>query len=194
MAFVSSLCFLSSLLCSYSFHHCCDPVLFYFIYFLFNWTTLPVASVFKLPIVWWSVNLSFFILVFTSATHSWFRWLSLHLITLSHTHILSRTALDKGSARHTDFHSSPHNIHKRQTSIPPAEFEPATPPSKRQQTYILDRAAPGIGWSMNNEVKIIKILDCVTEKKTWKIFLSIACVPISIRTRMPPNRSKVFSL
>jgi hypothetical protein len=34
---------------------------------------------------------------------------------------------------------------KRQTSMPSAGFEPATPASKRPQTYGLDRAATGIG-------------------------------------------------
>ena len=43
--------------------------------------------------------------------------------------------------------------------MPPAEFEPAILASKRQQTYTSDRAALGIGWLMNNEVKIIKILE-----------------------------------
>jgi hypothetical protein len=38
-----------------------------------------------------------------------------------------------------------HNIHKRQTSIPTARFEPAIPASERPQTYALDSAAIGIG-------------------------------------------------
>ena len=39
-----------------------------------------------------------------------------------------------------------HNIHNRQTSMPPAEFEPKTAPSERPQTHALDRAAIGIGF------------------------------------------------
>jgi hypothetical protein len=38
-----------------------------------------------------------------------------------------------------------HNTHKRQTSIPPAGFEPAIPASERSQTHAIDRAASGIG-------------------------------------------------
>ena len=55
--------------------------------------------------------------------------------------------------------SRPTTITKDTTSMPPAEFEPAILASKRQQTYTSDRAALGIGWLMNNEVKIIKILE-----------------------------------
>jgi hypothetical protein len=35
--------------------------------------------------------------------------------------------------------------HKRQTSMPRAGFEPAIPATKRPQTYVLNRAATGIG-------------------------------------------------
>jgi hypothetical protein len=34
-----------------------------------------------------------------------------------------------------------HNIHKRQTSLPPEGFEPATPANEPPQTHALDRAA-----------------------------------------------------
>ena len=37
------------------------------------------------------------------------------------------------------------NTHKRQTSMPPAEFEPTIPENERPQTHVLDRAATGIG-------------------------------------------------
>jgi hypothetical protein len=41
--------------------------------------------------------------------------------------------------------------HNRQTSMPRAGFERATPGTKRPQTYALDRAAIGIGeWSVQN--------------------------------------------
>ena len=38
-----------------------------------------------------------------------------------------------------------HNTYKRQTSILPAGFEPATPASEWPQTHALDRAATRIG-------------------------------------------------
>jgi len=50
-------------------------------------------------------------------------------ITFRHT-TLGRTPLDKWSASHRDLYLTTHNTHNRQTSIPQAEFEPATP-SKR---------------------------------------------------------------
>jgi hypothetical protein len=38
-----------------------------------------------------------------------------------------------------------HNTQKRQTSMPPAGFEPAIPASERLQTHALDRVVTGIG-------------------------------------------------
>ena len=36
----------------------------------------------------------------------------------------------------------------RQTSMPPAVFEPTVPANKRPQTHVLDRATSGIGWNL----------------------------------------------
>jgi hypothetical protein len=47
-------------------------------------------------------------------------------ITLRHT-TLGRTPLDEGSARSRPLYLSTHNTHNRQTSMPPAGFEPAIP-------------------------------------------------------------------
>jgi hypothetical protein len=57
----------------------------------------------------------------------------------------SRTSLDEGSARRRDLYLITHNIHKRQTAIPQAGFEPAISASERPQTYASDRADTGIG-------------------------------------------------
>jgi hypothetical protein len=35
--------------------------------------------------------------------------------------------------------------------MPPAEFEPAIPASKRPQTHALDRSATGIGFERNTD-------------------------------------------
>jgi hypothetical protein len=64
-------------------------------------------------------------------------------IILRHT-TLGRTPLDEWSARRRDLYLTTHNIHKRQTSMLLAGFEPAIPPSERPQTHALDRAATGI--------------------------------------------------
>ena len=42
-----------------------------------------------------------------------------------------------------------HNIRNRQTFIPPTGFEPAIPASQRPQNHAIDRAATGIGFSIN---------------------------------------------
>jgi hypothetical protein len=48
---------------------------------------------------------------------------------------LSRTPLDDWSAPHRQLYLTTHNTHNRQTSMPPAGFEPAIPASERPQTY-----------------------------------------------------------
>ena len=50
------------------------------------------------------------------------------MITLRHT-ALGRTPPDVWSARCRDFYLTTHNTYKRQTSMPPAGFEPAIPAS-----------------------------------------------------------------
>jgi hypothetical protein len=62
----------------------------------------------------------------------------------SDTHTLGTTPLDERSARRKVFYLKTHNIHKRQTSMPPAGIEPAIPERKRPQTDALDRAFTGI--------------------------------------------------
>jgi hypothetical protein len=58
---------------------------------------------------------------------------------------LDRTPLDEWSARLRDLYLTTHNNQKRQTSMPPAGFEPQIPTRKRPLTHALDCAATGIG-------------------------------------------------
>ena len=44
---------------------------------------------------------------------------------------VGRNTLDERSARRRDLYQTTHNTHKRQTSMPPAGFEPAIPASER---------------------------------------------------------------
>ena len=53
--------------------------------------------------------------------------------------------MDGGSARRRDLRLKAHSSRKRQISIRPARFEPATAASERPQTVALDRSATGIG-------------------------------------------------
>jgi hypothetical protein len=61
------------------------------------------------------------------------------------TYTICRTTLDEESAHCRDLYLKTNNTHKKQTYIPQAEFETATPASERPQTYALDRAAIGNG-------------------------------------------------
>jgi hypothetical protein len=58
---------------------------------------------------------------------------------------LGRTHLDEGPASRRDLYLTTHNTHKRQTSVPPAGFEPAVPASERPKIHASDSAATGIG-------------------------------------------------
>jgi len=66
------------------------------------------------------------------------------MITLRHT-TFCRTPLDEWSTRSRDLYLTTHKTHKKQTSMPPAGFEPAIPASERPQTEALDGAATGTG-------------------------------------------------
>src|SRR5215470_11060971 len=65
-------------------------------------------------------------------------------ITLRHNHIHYDSSGQVISPRR-DLYLITHNTHKRQTSMPPAGFEPAIPASEGPQTHASDRAATGIG-------------------------------------------------
>ena len=69
------------------------------------------------------------------------------------TYTLVGTPLDEGSARRRDLYLTTHNTHKRQTSMPPAGFEPAIPAREQPQTHALDRAVTGIGLSAYRAAK-----------------------------------------
>ena len=61
---------------------------------------------------------------------------------------VGRTPLDEWSARRRDLYLTTHNTHNRRTSMPPVGFEPTISASEWPQTYALDRAATGTGFSL----------------------------------------------
>jgi hypothetical protein len=65
-------------------------------------------------------------------------------IILRHTTV-GRTPLDEGPARRRDLYLTTHNSHNRQTSMPPAGFEPIILVCERPQTHALDRTVTEIG-------------------------------------------------
>jgi hypothetical protein len=60
------------------------------------------------------------------------------------THTFGRTPLGEGLACHRDLYLTTSNIHKIQTSMTPAGFEPTIPASEQWQTHSLDRTATRI--------------------------------------------------
>jgi hypothetical protein len=67
------------------------------------------------------------------------------MFTLTGHTINGGTFLDECSARRRKFILTTHNNQKRQTSMPPRGFEPATLACERPQTQSLDRSATGNG-------------------------------------------------
>jgi len=56
-------------------------------------------------------------------------------VSTSHSHTtLDRTPLDEGSDRRRDLYLTTHNTHNRQTSMPPAGFEPIISAGEWSQT------------------------------------------------------------
>ena len=91
-------------------------------------------------------------------------------ITFINTHTFGRIPLDEGSARRRDLYLT-HNTHKRQTSMPPVEFEHAKPASERPHTRAQDRATTGI---CNEKYYHSKIQHTMHNQRTfmktkWKI-------------------------
>jgi len=65
-------------------------------------------------------------------------------VTLRNT-TLRRTPLDEWSARRTDLCLTKHNIQKRQTTMPPAGFQPTIQTSEQPQVHAAARAVTGNG-------------------------------------------------
>ena len=61
------------------------------------------------------------------------------MITLTGQTTLGRTPLDESSAHRRDPYLTTHNTNNRQTSMPPARFEPAFPAIERPQIHSLRR-------------------------------------------------------
>ena len=74
-----------------------------------------------------------------------------HTHTHTHTNTLDRTSLDEGSACRRDLYLTTNNIHKSQTTMPLAGFEPAFPACERPHKHALDRTAIGIGDDDSND-------------------------------------------
>jgi len=107
---------------------------------------MSLKSNFSLSLLIWP----FYLLVVDVESYcgTWSQW---HTHTHTHTHTPTHTTLvinplDERSAR-CRIYLKTHNTHNRQTSMHPAGFQPAVPPSKRPQIHALDRTVTGIGKS-----------------------------------------------
>jgi hypothetical protein len=93
-------------------------------------------------------------------------------ITLRHTS-LGETPLKGWSARRSKSHLTVHNIHNRQTSMPPQGFESAIPATERPQTH---HSATGIGYTIYADIKFkeqVNMANYRTEQTPyhWYLFM-----------------------
>jgi hypothetical protein len=115
----------------------------------------------------------------------------LHIIEASRSH--SDTLPSVGLLCTSDHPSQipvpDHKAHKRQTFMPPAEFEPAMAANERPQTHALDRAAIGIGRYRGHHL-------CHNRKmmlfSTPKCFINISLLARSVHTFRLNTTSSVF--
>jgi hypothetical protein len=96
--------------------------------------------------------------------------------TQTHT-IISRTTLDKGSARRRDFYLTTQTLYKRQTSMLPVGFQPTIPASARSQTCALDGAATGLSNSAPWERQIA----------IWLVFRGGRSLNVCKKYEFPPS-------
>ena len=97
--------------------------------------------------------------------------LLVYMITLNdketHTQTHSRTLWTRDRPVAKTFTCSNHSIHKTQTTMPPAGFEPAVPTNERPQTHALDRAVTGVEENLNTASAILVRNLTVTTRKNY---------------------------
>jgi hypothetical protein len=100
------------------------------------------------------------------------------VIEASRTHCrttVGRTPLDGWSARRKELYLITHKTHNRQTSMPPAGFEPAVPASERPHTDALDRPATGIGHIFPTDVNsLLRISKVGTFGMRTRVFVCLS--------------------
>ena len=80
----------------------------------------------------------------------------------------------------------------RQTSIPPAGFEPAIPASERPQTHALDRAANGIGSFATDAVAVNSTVYCYYQQPFCIARAERDGTRAETRFRISPKRTSPF--
>ena len=85
---------------------------------------------------------------------------------------LGRIPPDEWSAQHGELYLTTHNIHKRQTSMPQAGFEPTIPASERLQTHVLDREITGTD---KGNITCLLGADCHSTTWCWSANSSTKC-------------------
>ena len=97
--------------------------------------------------------------------------------TQRHTTV-GRTSLDEWSARHRDLYVRTHNIHNRQTSVPPARFEPAISAGIPPQTLIkIDRNKQSVdAYSLTNFGSTVADRPKRKDSHSFRFFFSAAAI------------------
>ena len=85
---------------------------------------------------------------------------------------VGRTPPDECSARRRNLYLTTHNNLNRQTSMPPAGFEPTISAGERPQTYVFHRADTGTGNGCSIELRTLgpamdAVLNCGYWDRQW---------------------------
>jgi len=100
-------------------------------------------------------------LIFTARQHLMGQDLLIFEVSRSHSfrhNTLGMTTLDESSACRRDLDLTTQNTHKRQTSMPPAGFEPTFLASKLPPTHALSRAVPESAYCTNSRPIMIRMV------------------------------------
>ena len=124
-------------------------------------------------------------------THCMCRGLLLHRTTLRNKHTFSRAPLDKRSALRRDLYLTTHNIYKRQTSILPAEFEPAVPTGAWPPGSAIIKLATKFSAAYQREIKLShhKLRHCICVRILWNG--RICSSPIA-NNGLPPTDTYIY--
>jgi hypothetical protein len=90
-----------------------------------------------------------------------------------HSHTPHRILPKGGLARHRDLYLTTHNTHKRHTSLPTEESEPAIPASDRSQTHGQGKRSSATNYYTNENLAVeqLHFLFRIQDDAGWKVNL-----------------------
>jgi hypothetical protein len=105
--------------------------------------------------------------------------LLIHEVFRSHTttHHIGKTPLDEWSARRRDLHLKTNKTNNRQISTPAMGFETLISAGEQPQTYALERAATGTGFTLCGQYIIYTLWNNHWKQFLFAFFLFLHVIP-----------------